>query len=192
MKIRDIKYKEIADDNKDSVVITVEKDNIVEPKISKKDNNEIINNNEVIAIAVADKLNQYHNGKSVYFRIESDDELTFDSQENKQILKEEIKDSENNYSYYGCSKKNANVHEFKSQDDLDSEEIINFKKSLNKSSILKNFSKKGCINRSEIITRNSNNISNNKSAETEDKNQNDEEYNKIIFSQASEADENIK
>lgn len=166
MKIRDIKYKEIADDN-ESVVLTLEKENAFASIITIKEKTEIENNdlNE-------EKLNQ-DISNSWYFRRKSDDNLIVDKQANMQILKSDTNDSSENNDSFGFK---MNVYEFK-QESLNSEEI-NFKKP-NKS-IISSYPKKD--SNCNGISRNS---TKRKTDESENKNQNDEEYNKFC-SQSSE------
>ena len=162
LKIRDIKYKEIEDN--DSII-----------KLEKEETNiKSISPNKEISNDFADEEIKATKNKKNYFKLNEEDNLIADQQANMQILKEETNDSDNEDTIIYKNKSLDSKH------DLINISEINFKKS-NKS-IIKNHSKE----KNSKNYSNNKSISNIKSIESHDKNHNDEEYNKVFSSHLSE------
>jgi len=162
LKIRDIKYKEIEDNNS---IINLEKEDT--------NNHSIIDNNELSNTFEEEKLKldkKIKNNCNLFYKINEEANLIIDKQETMQILKEETIDSENQDSINNKKR----VYDIK-QVSKDSGEI-KFKKS--NISLIKHSS-----NYEKNHENNLNkNINVNISLESLDKNQNDEEYNKVFSS----------
>lgn len=87
LKIRDIKYKEIEDNNS---IINLEKEDT--------NNHSIIDNNELSNTFEEEKLKldkKIKNNCNLFYKINEEANLIIDKQETMQILKEETIDSEN-------------------------------------------------------------------------------------------------